>query len=332
MARIWNDWAWRPDGATLEALRRGLAKLRDLRFRRETQLFDFGRPARRRQRPTSKREQARQQSEREAITRYYTKRSENTITVLKIVERANERLADNERRRARREESDVSWATVLILEGAKTRVWRRYASLTLAVRATNHEPEFADAPDHLVVHAGTVMGSLTDEELRALAKEARLKASDPRPQQLLDLKAYLSKFGQEFDALSPKAEAAAREEDERFRAQRNGGRVPKSTPPDEAPRGKQQHTAEKETDVKKTTKGKKGKPAARAAKSRKANGDGLGKEGTITRFLCEGIVAKEDDAKLLAAARKKFPKNKVRDYYVSWYRARLKKAGIFKGA
>lgn len=323
MARIWNDWAWRPDGATLEALRRGLAKLRDLRFRRETQLFDFGRPARQRQRPTPKREQARLQREREAITKYYTKRSENTITVLKIVERANERLADNERRRARREESDVSWATVLILEGAKTRVWRRYASLTLAVRATNHEPEFADAPDHLVVHAGTVMGSLTDEELRALVKEAKLKASDPRPQQLLDLKAYLSKFGSEFDKLSPKAEAAAKEEDDRFRAQRNGGKVPKSTSSDNV------SSTAKETDVKKT-KGKKGKPAAKVAKSRKSNGDGLGREGTLTRFLCEGIMKKEDDAKLLAAARKKFPKNKIADHYVSWYRTKLKKDGLYK--
>lgn len=328
MARVWNDWAWRPDQVTLEALRRGLAKLRDLRFRRETQLFDFSQSARRRERQLPKKEQARMKREREAITQYYTKRQSETVTTTTIVERANERRTGDERRRARREERDVSWATVLILEGAKTRVWRRYSSLTLAVRATNHEPEFAKAPDHLVVHQGTIMGSLTDEELRALAKEARLKASDPRPQQLLDLKAFLSTWGSEFDALSPAAEKAAKEEDDKFRAQRHGGKVPKSTAPDDAARGKA--TTQKEIDVKgKKSKGKR-VLAKKTAKARQANGDGLGREGSLTRFLCEGIMKKEDDDKLLAAARKRFPKNKIGNHYVSWYRNKLKKDGVYK--
>jgi hypothetical protein len=58
------------------------------------------------------------------------------------------------------------------------------------------------------------------------------------------------------------------------------------------------------------------------------NGDKLGKEGTITRFFQDRIIAGDDNAAVLKAAVKKFPKNKISKGYPSWYRSALKRDGL----
>lgn len=41
-------------------------------------------------------------------------------------------------------------------------------------------------------------------------------------------------------------------------------------------------------------------------------------------FIKEQIKQKVDDKKILAAARKRAPKQKIGDHYVSWYRNQMK--------
>lgn len=74
------------------------------------------------------------------------------------------------------------------------------------------------------------------------------------------------------------------------------------------------------------------KAKAKKANGKKANGhsngNGLGKEGTITRFFQDRIIAGDDNAQVLKAAVKKFPKNKISKGYPSWYRSALKRDGL----
>lgn len=73
---------------------------------------------------------------------------------------------------------------------------------------------------------------------------------------------------------------------------------------------------------------------AKKAKAKKANGktngkakNGLGREGTITRYFQDRILAGDDNATVLKAAVKKFPKASIGKGYPSWYRSKLKSDG-----
>lgn len=70
--------------------------------------------------------------------------------------------------------------------------------------------------------------------------------------------------------------------------------------------------------------------AKKAAPAKKTNGDGLGREGTVTRLICEMLVKGESNEKILKAARAKFPDNKILDSYPGWYRNSLVKKGLLK--
>lgn len=51
------------------------------------------------------------------------------------------------------------------------------------------------------------------------------------------------------------------------------------------------------------------------------------KKVTTAAFIKEAIRAKKlSDAAILAAARKRAPKQKIADHYVSWYRWQMKNA------
>jgi hypothetical protein len=71
------------------------------------------------------------------------------------------------------------------------------------------------------------------------------------------------------------------------------------------------------------------KEAKRAVKD---PGDGLGRENTAGRTICERLVAGDTNEKAVAAARKKHPDNKIADNYGAWYRNKLIKAGKLKAA
>lgn len=61
-----------------------------------------------------------------------------------------------------------------------------------------------------------------------------------------------------------------------------------------------------------------------------AKADKLGKEGTITRFFQDRIISGDDNATVLKAAVKKFPKAKISKGYPSWYRSALKRDGLIR--
>jgi hypothetical protein len=81
---------------------------------------------------------------------------------------------------------------------------------------------------------------------------------------------------------------------------------------------------------------KKAKAKKANGKARKSNGHAngnsqmqhLGKEGTITRFFQDRILAGDDNATVLKAAVKKFAKAKISKGYPSWYRSQLKRDGM----
>lgn len=215
----------------------------------------------------------------------------------------------------------LGWSCVVILDGANTRPFRRYTTLDLSVAAAELEPEVRAAPDYLIIHPKTVMGSLEPNELDALALLADATQDGLTvAQKQTRVREWLGTREPLYDALSEEATKSRPE------------LAKQATPPDQKPKSESEMATKK---GKKTAAKKPAKPAAKKAVKAKAaakpKGDGLGREGTLTRFLCEGIVAKTDDKKLLEQARKKFPDKKVGDNYVSWYRTRLKKQGVIKG-
>jgi hypothetical protein len=58
------------------------------------------------------------------------------------------------------------------------------------------------------------------------------------------------------------------------------------------------------------------------------NGAGLGREGTITRFFQDRIIAGDENAQVVKKAVAKFPKAKISKGYASWYRSQLKREGL----
>lgn len=76
---------------------------------------------------------------------------------------------------------------------------------------------------------------------------------------------------------------------------------------------------------------KKAAPAKKTDATKKPN-DGLGREGTVTRLICEMLVKGESNEKILKAARAKFPDNKILDSYPGWYRNSLVKKGVLKAS
>ena len=109
-----------------------------------------------------------------------------------------------------------------------------------------------------------------------------------------------------------------------------------------APVAGEENSTTKETKVskKKATKKAPAKtkaPAKAKAKTAKAKapakvkGDGLGREGTLSRFVNEMLVGGKDNETISAAAKKKFPKEASTDLArISWFRWNAKKKGILK--
>lgn len=220
----------------------------------------------------------------------------------------------------------AAWAVVVILDGPKTRPFRRYTTLDLAMAAAEGEPEMADAPDYLVIAPHTVMGSLEPVELDSLCDLAKVKDDLTVAQRQEAVKEWLGKTEPLYDALSGEATKPIPAAETQVKTPKSATKsAPKSE--DEMATKKKGATAPK---AKKGAAPAKKKAAAKPAAAKKEKGDGLGREGSVTRFLCEGIIAKEDDKKLLEKARKKFPDRKIGDNYVSWYRTRLKKQGLVK--
>jgi hypothetical protein len=86
------------------------------------------------------------------------------------------------------------------------------------------------------------------------------------------------------------------------------------------------------------TKKVNGKKAnGKKANGAKANGNGhasggLGKEGTITRFFQDKLLAGEENAAIVKAAAKKFPEAKIQAYYPAWFRWKMVQKGLIKKA
>ncbi len=77
------------------------------------------------------------------------------------------------------------------------------------------------------------------------------------------------------------------------------------------------------------------KTRAAAAKTKPAKktagaADGGPREGTVGRFIFDRVLAGDDNAKISAAAIKKFDNEKINVGYVSWWRNKLVKTGVVK--
>lgn len=101
---------------------------------------------------------------------------------------------------------------------------------------------------------------------------------------------------------------------------------------------KPEEKAEVKKTVKKTAK-KKTPPKAKAVKAVKEAkrqvknpSDGLGRENTAGRVICERLLAGDSNEQAVKVARKKFPDNKIADNYGAWYRNKLIKDGKLKAA
>ncbi len=90
---------------------------------------------------------------------------------------------------------------------------------------------------------------------------------------------------------------------------------------------------EKEIIMAKKAKGKKtAKIAAKKANGAKPVGDGMGREGTVTRFVREQLATGKEVAKVSELASKKFDNDKIGKAYVSWHKSQMKRLGILKAA
>lgn len=226
----------------------------------------------------------------------------------------------------------MTWATVILLDGAKTRPFNRYNSLELACRAAECEPEAMKAPDYLVISAGSDLKILEEKELAALLKAAGGGQLERTAAESF-VKKFLAGYEEEQTELTPAGlknagtpEKAALLGKATKEAKPNG-----VTPPAAKAKGKKTAAAPAPAPAPKKGKVKKTKTTPPAKSRKKSNGDGLGREGTVTRFMCEAILAgKMTDEQLLAAARKKFNKNKIGDGYPKWYRNKLIKDGLLE--
>lgn len=76
-------------------------------------------------------------------------------------------------------------------------------------------------------------------------------------------------------------------------------------------------------------KGKSAKGATNKEASRKASGDGLGREGTLSRFINEQLMAGKTNAAIATAAAKKFPESSSTEAkHVAWSRWKLGQNGV----
>jgi hypothetical protein len=82
----------------------------------------------------------------------------------------------------------------------------------------------------------------------------------------------------------------------------------------------------------KKAKGKKAKKANGAKAVAKTNGDGMGREGTVTRFVREALKAGKEIGKVSELASKKFDNDKINKSYVSWHRSQMRKLGLVAAA
>ena len=226
-------------------------------------------------------------------------------------------------------------SALIILDGPRTRPYARYATLELANQAAAHEDDMRAAPDHLIIHAKSIMGSLEDGELEALRTALGVDPG-PRPQVQQEVRQRLLAHGELREALTEGAARRAAEELAQLgrratKATTTTTQVNEKVADMAAKKSKQKTTAPKKGAGKKGNGHVNGSAGPKAPRA-EAKGDGLGREGTLTRFLCEGITAGRDDKQLLDAARKKFPDRKVGDHYVQWYRNQLKKKGLLKAA
>lgn len=121
----------------------------------------------------------------------------------------------------------------------------------------------------------------------------------------------------------------------------NNGKVPldpKTLLEEEKPVAKKARAAKKKSPPKKVVAAKAAKPAKIAKPVKEAKrkvvtpGDGLGRENTAGRTICERLMAGDTNEKAVATARKKFPDNKIADNYGAWYRNKLIKQGQLKAA
>lgn len=80
-------------------------------------------------------------------------------------------------------------------------------------------------------------------------------------------------------------------------------------------------------------KKKAGKAASSGAKrASAAPSDGLGRPGTLSRFIAERLVKGQDPATISQAAKKAFPKSaSTEPSHVSWLRWKLTSTGVLKG-
>lgn len=221
-------------------------------------------------------------------------------------------------------------ATTIVIDGVHTRPYKRYNSAALATAAGDCEPDLKKEPDYLVITPATNMGCLSKEETAALRQHANVPAALDDAPARLRVREWLLALEPVHDRLTPDGEA------ERARLQAAPADEPTSDKPIDIAKETEMAKTSRKSGGKKAKKGG-GKTAKKAAakkagpqRARPAKNHPLGREGTLTRFLCDGIVAKKDDEQLLAAARKKFPERKIGNHYVSWYRNKLKKDGVLK--
>lgn len=72
-----------------------------------------------------------------------------------------------------------------------------------------------------------------------------------------------------------------------------------------------------------------GKGGSSKSATNKAEGDGLGREGTCFRFMAERIMKGQDNATISTAAKKQFPKERSTETkHVAWARWKLKQNGV----
>lgn len=71
-----------------------------------------------------------------------------------------------------------------------------------------------------------------------------------------------------------------------------------------------------------------------AKKAAAVKGDGLGREGTPSRFVREQYKAGKSTPEVVKAVKTKFPKSGLNDNpsYISWYATQMRKSGLLKDA
>lgn len=327
--KTFNDWVWKPDPVTEEALRRGDFKVRA--YHAETKnLFHFHmEPVKQ----FTKKEIKQRDKDRDLVRAYVERISKvepGTLVSKQQVDKRGGRM-------------HIQWVALIDQSNKTARVLSKHET-EMAARAVAGSTAGVD--EYTVVRSNEGLRVLSDIEVDALMSQFDDKRTElKRPLKELIVRGYLEQFDPTWHEADGKvsnghySQPALPVETEMETQTGTSSKKRAAAPATKAAKKKSGKTAAAApaTKAAKTNGAAKKEATAPKAPKKRAQiqdkGDGLGREGTPARFIREQYKAGKETKEIFAAVVRKFPKNDIKGAgYVSWYYNDMVKRGLIKKA